>query len=69
MPKLYSSKEIIAVLKSKGFVFKSKKGSHAKYIKNKLTVIVPHPMKEIPYGTFVSILKQSGLSKTDFEKE
>jgi len=30
-------------------------------------VIVPHPKKEIPLGTFRSIVKQSGLSKEDFD--
>jgi predicted RNA binding protein YcfA (HicA-like mRNA interferase family) len=68
MPKLYSSKYIISILESKGFVFKSQKGSHCKYVKNDLIVIVPYPKKEIPYGTFTSILKQSGLDKKDFEK-
>jgi predicted RNA binding protein YcfA (HicA-like mRNA interferase family) len=32
-----------------------------------LTVIVPAAKREIPYGTFISILRQSGLSKHDFE--
>ena len=69
MPKLYSSKHIISVLVSNGFEFKSKKGSHTKYVKDNHTVIIPHPQKGIPYGTFASILKQSGLSKNDFEKQ
>jgi predicted RNA binding protein YcfA (HicA-like mRNA interferase family) len=33
-----------------------------------LTVIVPADKKQIPMGTFHSILKQSALSKEDFEK-
>lgn len=68
MPKLYSSKHIISVLESNGFSFKSQNGSHIKYVKDSFTIIIPHPRKEIPYGTFSSILKQSGLSKNDFEK-
>ena len=70
MPKLYSSKNIIKVLESKEFFFISQKGSHTKYRKtgkNKLTVIVPHPKKEIPIGTFRSILRQSNLTEADFE--
>ena len=54
-----------------GFVFVSQKGSHAKYRKAgnpALTVIVPAGRKEMPQGTFNSIVKQSGLSKPDFEK-
>jgi len=34
--------------------------------KHNLTVIVPHPKKEIPMGTFQAILRQSGLKKKDF---
>lgn len=54
------------VLEKHGFTFKSQKGSHAKYVKGAATVIVPHPRKEIPYGTFLSIVRQSGLAKDDF---
>ncbi|MBI5075885.1 MAG: type II toxin-antitoxin system HicA family toxin [Nitrospirae bacterium] len=43
-------------------------GSHKKLRRDERTVIVPTPRKEIPYGTFVSILRQSGLNKSDFEK-
>jgi predicted RNA binding protein YcfA (HicA-like mRNA interferase family) len=67
MPKLYSSKEIIKILENNGFVFESQKGSHCKYINNNRIVIVPHPKKEIPSGTFSSILRQSGLGREDFQ--
>lgn len=66
MSKLYSSREIIAVLEQNGFIFKSQKGSHCKYIKGDRVVIVPHPKKEIPAGTFFSIIRQSGLKREDF---
>jgi mRNA interferase HicA len=66
MPKLYSSREIISVLEANGFILKSQKGSHTKYVKGSQVVIVPHPKKAIPYGTFSSIVRQSGLSKDDF---
>jgi len=49
-----------------GFRFVSQKGSHQKYKKDKTIVIVPHPKKEIPMGTFRSIVRQSGLKKEDF---
>jgi predicted RNA binding protein YcfA (HicA-like mRNA interferase family) len=71
MPKLYSSDYIIRILLQHSFLFISQKGSHAKYRKTgnpSLTVIVPAGRKEMPQGTFNSILKQSGLKKTDFEK-
>ncbi|MFW6011373.1 MAG: type II toxin-antitoxin system HicA family toxin [Desulfosalsimonas sp.] len=67
MPKLLSSREIIRVLQEKGFSFVSQKGSHKKFKKENRIVIVPDPKKEIPRGTFVSILRQSGLDKNDFE--
>lgn len=70
MPKLYSSKYIIKILLAKGFNFVSQKGSHAKFRKTTdkvLTVIVPNSKKEIPYGTFRSILRQSELIEKDFK--
>jgi len=69
MPKLYSSKHIIKVLGSKGFIYASQKGSHAKFKKPgnpTLIVIVPTPRKEIPVGTFRSILRQAQLTEEDF---
>lgn len=68
MPKCYSSRHIIAVLLKKGFVEIDQTGSHKKLRKEDRTVIVPSPRKEIPHGTFASILRQSGLDKSDFEK-
>ena len=72
MPKLYSSKYIVKVLEKKGFFYVAQKGSHAKYRKNSkpiLTVIVPADRKEIPYGTFHSILRQANLTENDFKKK
>ncbi len=66
MSKLYSSLHLVKVLLNNGFTFVSQKGSHHKYRKNPKTVIVPHPKKEIPIGTFRSIVRQSGLNKADF---
>lgn len=69
MPKLFSSKDIIKVLQKKGFVFVSQKGSHAKFRKTgspTLTVIVPDGKREIPFGTFRSVLRQANLSENDF---
>jgi predicted RNA binding protein YcfA (HicA-like mRNA interferase family) len=66
MPKLPSSKEIIAVLLANGFEKVSQKGSHHKYCKGNRIVIVPSPKKEIPIGTLQSIIKQAGLTREDF---
>jgi len=56
----------IKVLLENGFLFVSQKGSHQKYRKGKFVLIVPHPKKEIPVGTFRSIIRQSGLTKDKF---
>jgi predicted RNA binding protein YcfA (HicA-like mRNA interferase family) len=66
MTKLPSSKEIIQVLIRNGFVFVSQRGSHQKYRKDKRSVIVPAPRKEIPIGTLRSIIRQAGLTREDF---
>lgn len=68
MSRLFSSQEIINVLQQHGFQFISQKGSHKKFKKGNRTVIIPDPKKEVPKGTFNSILRQSGLQKEDFYK-
>ena len=69
MPRPISLKDVIKTLKERGFFFVSQKGSHAKFRKlGKLTktVIVKMSKKEIPHGTFQSILLHSGLKENDF---
>jgi predicted RNA binding protein YcfA (HicA-like mRNA interferase family) len=71
MPKLYSSSHIVKTLQNKGFIYISQKGSHVKFrrtLRGKtLTAIVPANKKEVPIGTFSSILRQSKLSREDFK--
>ncbi|MEK7537856.1 MAG: type II toxin-antitoxin system HicA family toxin [Patescibacteria group bacterium] len=70
MPKRYSSKQITRVLRQRGFNFVAQKGSHAKFRRTgttTLTVIVPMNRKEIPFGTFRSIIRQAQLNENDFE--
>lgn len=43
-----------------GFVLVSAKGSHHKFRKEGKTVIVPHPMKDLPVGTARNIARQAG---------
>ncbi|MBI5078109.1 MAG: type II toxin-antitoxin system HicA family toxin [Candidatus Yonathbacteria bacterium] len=72
MPKSYSSTEIIKVLQKNGFNYISQKGSHAKWRKigsSTLTVIVPAGKKEIPFGTFKSILRQANLVEDNFRRK
>jgi mRNA interferase HicA len=70
MPKILKAYKIIKALEQNGFVEYSQKGSHKKFRKvesgNTLTVIVPIHSRDIPYGTFRSILRQSGLSEDLF---
>lgn len=69
MSKLHSSQHIQKVLEANGFLAVSQKGSHLKLRKSgkeALTVILPANRKEIPYGTFRSILRQSKLMEEDF---
>ena len=66
MSKLLSSDQIIKTLLNRGFQLVSQRGSHQKYHKEGFTVIVPSPRKEIPMGTFRSIVRQAGLSVNDF---
>ena len=69
MPKLYSSKEIELVLNQIGFYLVSQKGSHGKYKNDSGNIaILPMNKREIPFGTFKSILKQVEISLNDFEK-
>lgn len=70
MPKIYTPKQIITKLKKLGFVEDRQSGSH-KVFYNQQTgkrAVVPYHLKELPKGTFSAILKESGVSKEDFEK-
>ena len=65
--------EVIRALKRFGFVFKSQRGSHAKYIKVSdglptKTVIIPMH-NEVAKGTLQSILEQAGLSLDEFMRK
>lgn len=72
MPKPIQLKIVLRILQEKGFFFISQKGSHAKFRKEgkpAKTVIVKMGKKEIPYGTFQSILSLSGLPESDFRND
>jgi predicted RNA binding protein YcfA (HicA-like mRNA interferase family) len=64
----YSPKKIIHLLEQKGYLLKRINGSHHIYFnkESKKTVVVPvHGNKDIPKGTFMSILRQAGISKDE----
>lgn len=71
MPKLYSSRETVKIFKRIGFVEISQKGSHLKmrgFWNDKLQTVVIPMHKEIAFGTFKSVLSQSGMTKMEFEQ-
>jgi predicted RNA binding protein YcfA (HicA-like mRNA interferase family) len=54
------SRKIIQRLKAEGYELVSVSGSHHKFRKNGQTIIVPHPKKDLPFGTARAIAKQAG---------
>lgn len=66
MPRPIPTRLVLRTLQQEGFFFVSQRGSHAKFTKGVLTVVVPMHGKEIPFGTFRSIVRQSKLSESDF---
>jgi predicted RNA binding protein YcfA (HicA-like mRNA interferase family) len=55
-----NSRKIIGRLLEDGFEEVSVRGSHDKFRKGKVTLIVPHPEKDLPLGTARAIAKQAG---------
>ncbi|MEY2943207.1 MAG: hypothetical protein RLY97_1221 [Pseudomonadota bacterium] len=54
------SRKIVKRLLADGFVLIAIKGSHHKFRKAGMTVIVPHPKRDLPLGTARSIAKMAG---------
>ena len=54
------SKTIIKRLKEDGFELISTRGSHHKLRKGAVTIIVPHPKKDLPVGTARAIARDAG---------
>lgn len=57
---LRDSRDIVRRLKAEGFKLVSIRGSHHKFRKGTITVVVPHPKKDLPLGTARSIARQVG---------
>ena len=69
MPKPILLSLVLRVLKDQGFFFVRQKGSHARWRKignPTVNVTIKMKYKEIPYGTFQSIILQAGLKEEDF---
>ncbi|MDX8446663.1 type II toxin-antitoxin system HicA family toxin [Mesorhizobium captivum] len=54
------SRRIIKRLKDEGFELVSVRGSHHKFRKGAIVLVVPHPEKDLPIGTARAIAKQAG---------
>ena len=57
---LRNRRDIVKRLEAEGFKLLSIRGSHHKFRKGPITVIVPHPKKDLPVGTARSIARQAG---------
>ena len=55
-----NSRKIIERLLKGGFELVTIRGSHHKYRNGAITVIVPHPKKDLPLGTARNIARQAG---------
>lgn len=68
--KVLSGKDVCKILDKFGFKLVRQKGSHAimqKIISNS-TITVPVPLhKELKIATLMSIIRQSGISKENFD--
>lgn len=69
MPKLpvLTPKKLIKIVEKFGFRLDHQTGSHFVFYnsKNKRRVVIPFHIKDLPKGTILSILKQTGINKTD----
>lgn len=57
------SRKIVKRLKDDGFELISVRGSHHKFRKGEIVLIVLHPEKDLPTGTARAIAKQAGWIK------
>jgi predicted RNA binding protein YcfA (HicA-like mRNA interferase family) len=62
-----SPQHLMKLLEMHGFLLKRSKGSHHIFYNpiSNITVIVPVHNKDIKKGTFLAILKQAGIDKTE----
>lgn len=69
MPKIYTPKEVIAKFKKLGFKEDRQSGSHKIYYNSKTgkRAVIPYHLKELPKGTFAAILRESEVSREEFE--
>ena len=72
MSKLASvtSKKLTKILKELGFQLDHATGSHFIFYhsQTKKRAVVPYHIKDLPKGTLLSILREAGIFKKEFEK-
>ena len=72
MPKIPSLKprEVIKRFEKAGYVIDRQRGSHVilYHPKQKRRLTIPLHVKDLPKGTLLAIIKQSGLTKEEFVK-
>ena len=64
----YSAKYLISVLEKNGYSYRRSNGSHQLFYhpgKNKTMIVPVHGKKDLPKGTFYSILQQAGIDKSE----
>ena len=60
MPLEHNSRAIIRRPEAEGWVTVSSRGSHHKFRKGGVTLVVPHPKKDLPIGTARNIARVAG---------
>ena len=70
MPRTYKPKEVASKYQKLGFVLDRQSGSHQIFYhsKTKKRAVMPYHLREIPKGTLSAILRESGVSREEFEK-
>jgi predicted RNA binding protein YcfA (HicA-like mRNA interferase family) len=71
--KSLAARQIIKILEANGFTIARQRGSHIIFRNVTTGQIVPVPLhggnKILPIGTFLAIVKQSGLNPEEFKKK
>lgn len=69
MPKTYTPKQVIAKFKKLGFIEDRQSGSHKILYQpdTKQRAVIPYHLKELPKGTLKAILRESKVSKEEFD--
>lgn len=65
-----TSKKLVKILKELGFKLDHTTGSHFIFYNpiSKKRAVVPHHAKDLPKGTLMSILKEAGITRKEFEE-